>query len=154
MLYSHNDNKSGNIIKHNLRTSMNEQTHFFIKIHLSQRVNVSLVGERWVERHILRERIPSSHIFFWEVGGPNACNHLQAKAPLIGCVSLARHWFSALCLNLPAWFSSSGLLLITHLLYKTALIVLSSSLNKSKCDSLLKHTGSLGMNQKSMLYVI
>ena len=33
MLYSRNTNTniSGNIIKHNLRTSMNERTHFFIK---------------------------------------------------------------------------------------------------------------------------
>ena len=30
-MYSHNTNTSGNIIKHNLRTSMNELTHFFIK---------------------------------------------------------------------------------------------------------------------------
>ena len=35
MLYSRNTNISGNIIKHNLRTSMNERTHFFIKIYIS-----------------------------------------------------------------------------------------------------------------------
>ena len=39
---------------------MNERTHFFIKIYLShfilERVGVSVVCERWVERHILRER--------------------------------------------------------------------------------------------------
>ena len=44
---------SGNRIKHNLRTSMNERTHFFIKIYLwhfiLERVNVSVVCERWVE---------------------------------------------------------------------------------------------------------
>ena len=68
LLYSRNTNISGNIIKHNLRTSMNERTHFFIKIYLShfilERVYVSVVRERWVERHILRERTSSSHIFF------------------------------------------------------------------------------------------
>ena len=67
---------SRNIIKHNLRTSMNECTHFFIKIYLShfilERVDVSVVCERWVERHILRERT-SSHISFQEPEGANAC---------------------------------------------------------------------------------
>ncbi len=53
MLYSRNTNMSGNIINHDLQTSMNEQTHFFIKIYLShfilKRVDVSEVCERWVE---------------------------------------------------------------------------------------------------------
>ena len=35
VLYSRYTNASGNIIKHNLRTSMNERTHFFIKIYIS-----------------------------------------------------------------------------------------------------------------------
>ena len=35
LLYSHNTNISRDIIKHNIRTSMNERTHFFIKIYLS-----------------------------------------------------------------------------------------------------------------------
>ena len=43
---------------------------------------------------------------------------------LIGCVSHARLRFSSLCLNLIAWFSSRGLLPVTHLLYPSALIVL------------------------------
>ena len=43
-----------NIIKHNLPSSMNEWIHFFIKnMHIShfilERVNVSVVCERWVE---------------------------------------------------------------------------------------------------------
>ena len=49
---------------------------------------------------------------------------VSSETPLIGCVSLARIRFSALCLNLTAWFSSCGLLPVTHLLYPTALIVL------------------------------
>ena len=60
---------------------MNERTHFFIKIYLShfilERVDVSVVCERWVERHILRERT-SSHIFFREPRGANASTLLQA----------------------------------------------------------------------------
>ncbi len=39
---------------------MNERTHFFIKMYLShfilERVDVSVVCERWVERHIYSER--------------------------------------------------------------------------------------------------
>ena len=81
MLYSRNANTSGDIIKHNLRTSMNGRRNFFIKIYLShfilERVDVSAVCGRWVERHILRERT-SSHIFFQEPGGANACTPLQA----------------------------------------------------------------------------
>ena len=113
-----------NILKHNLRTSMNERTHFFIKIYLShfilERVDASLVCERWVQRHILRERT-SSHIFFWEPGGTNTCTPLQAEIPLIGCMSLARLRFSALCLNLTVWFASHDPLPVTHLFDLSAL---------------------------------
>ena len=35
MLYSHNTNISRNIIKHNIRTPMNERIHFFIKKNIS-----------------------------------------------------------------------------------------------------------------------
>ena len=85
---------------------MNERTHFFIKIYLShfilERVDVSVVCERWVERHILRERTSFSHIFFPEPGGANGCTLFQAvvRVPLmylIGCVTLAQLRFSALC---------------------------------------------------------
>ena len=123
MLYSRNTNISGNVIKQNLRTSINEQTHFFTKIYLShfilESVDVSVVCERWAGRRILRERT-SSHIFYREPGDANGDE-------LIGCVSLARLRFSALCLNLTAWFSSRGLLPVTHLFYQSALITLSSS---------------------------
>ena len=43
-----------------------------------ERVDVSVVCERWVERHILRERTSSSHIFFQEPWGANACTPWQA----------------------------------------------------------------------------
>ena len=53
MLYNRNTNISRNIIKHNLRTSINKRAHFFIKIYLShfilERVDVSVVCERWGE---------------------------------------------------------------------------------------------------------
>ena len=42
-------------------------SHFIL-----EKVDVSVVCERWVERHILRER-SSSHIFFQEPVGTNAC---------------------------------------------------------------------------------
>ena len=112
LLYSHNHNID-------LRTSMNELTHFFIKIYIShfilEKVDDSVVCERWAERHILRERTSSSHIFFRKPGGANAFTPLQAETPLIGCVSLAWLRFFALCLNLTAWFSSRGFLPVTHL---------------------------------------
>ena len=122
LLYSHHHNID-------LQTSMNEWTHFFIKIYLShfilERVDVSVVCERWVERHIYSERgllLP----------GARGCQRLHPLASssevlLIGCVFLAQLQFSALYLNLTAWFSSRGLLPVTHLLYPTALIMLSSS---------------------------
>ena len=125
---------------------MNERTHFFIKIYLShfilERVDVSVVCERWVERHILRERTSSSHILFQEPGGANACTPLQARQRrlLFGCVSFARLPFSALCLNLTAWFSSRDLLPVTHLLYPSALIaLLFTNHNVTACQSTRGH---------------
>ena len=65
MLYSRNTYISGNIIKHNLQTSMNKQnTQIYLSHFILERVDVSVVCERWVARHILRERTSSSHIFF------------------------------------------------------------------------------------------
>ena len=97
---------------------MNERTHY-IKIYPSdftlEKVDVSVVCERWVERHIVRVRTFSSHIFFWET-------------PLLGCVSLAQVLFSELRRKLTTWLSSRVLLQVTHLVYLSALIVLSCSL--------------------------
>ena len=105
VLHSRNTNISGNIIKHNLRASMNERTHFIKNIShfILERVNDSVVCERWVVRHILRERTSSAHIFFQEPGGANACTPLQARqrclrsaaCPSLDCDSLH-------CLNLTA----------------------------------------------------
>ena len=106
---------------------MNERTHFFIKIYLShfilERVNVSVVCERWGgETYTQRE----DFFFPYLLPGSRGCQHLHPLAsstetPLIVCVSLARLRFSA---NLTAWFSSRGLLPVTHLLYQSVLIVL------------------------------
>ena len=51
VLFSRNTNIHRNIIKHNIRTSMNERIHFFIKKYISHTfVRVMfLVCERWVE---------------------------------------------------------------------------------------------------------
>ena len=58
--------------------------------------------------------------------GARGCQRLHPHAsssetPLIGCISLARLWFSALFLNLTAWFSSRDPLPVTHLLDLSAL---------------------------------
>ena len=58
--------------------------------------------------------------------GARGCQRLHPLASssethLIGCVTHARLRFSALCPNLTAWFSSHGLLPVTHLLYPSAL---------------------------------
>ena len=89
LLYTHDHNID-------LCNSMNERTHFLIKIYLSpfilERVDVSVVCERWVERHILRERTSFSHIFFKEPGGCQRLHPLasSSETPLIDCMSLAR----------------------------------------------------------------
>ena len=99
-------------------TQFNERTkHFFIKISLilfSFSFVVSL-RDRW--RDIYSERT-SSHIFFREQRVPKLASLCKlVRDDLIGYVSHARHRFSALCLNLTAWFSSRGLLPVTNLLY-------------------------------------
>ena len=129
VLYKRNTNVNGNIIKYHLRTSMNERSHFFIKIYLSnfihERVDVSVVWEMGGETYTQRED------FFFPYLLPRArgCQRLHpfassSETPLIGCVSLARLRFSALCTNLTAWFSSRGLL-VTLLFDLSAQIVLS-----------------------------
>ena len=94
------------------------------------------------ETYTLRE----DFFFPYLLPGAWGCQHLHPLAsssemPLIGCVSLARLQFSALCLNLTAWFSSRGLLPVTHLLYPSALIVLSSSCLRIKMGQLAKAHG-------------
>ena len=75
---------------------------------------------------------------------------------IMGIQHYARLWFSALSLNLTAWFSSRDLLPVTHLLYPTALMSCHIPVYSSQRDSLSKHTGSLGTtrNPCHMLYNI
>ena len=64
----------------------------------------------------------------------------SSEMPLIGCVSLTRLRFSALCLNLTAWFSSRDLLLVTHLLYSSAqIMLLFTNHNVTACQSTWGH---------------
>ena len=140
MLYNHNHNID-------LRTSMNERTHFFIE-------NISLT---------LYSRKGWCFCDMWEMGGETYTQRedfffpyllpgvrgrqrlhplaSSSETPLIGCVSLARLRFSTLCLNLTAWFSSRGFLPVTQLLYLTVLIVLSSSCLLIKMWQLAKAHG-------------
>ena len=105
-------------------TRFNERTkHFFIKRYISHFIvwkapQFVVLWEIDWETYTRRE-----DFFPYLLPGPvgaNACNPLQAETHLIGCVFLARLRFSALCLNLTAWFSSGGLLPVTHLLYPSA----------------------------------
>ena len=79
VVYSHT-NTSKNIIKHDLWTSMNEWTHFFIKVYLShfilKRVDISVVCERWVERHTQRE----DFFFPYLLPGARGCQCLHPLA--------------------------------------------------------------------------
>ena len=128
LLYSCNTKRSGNVIKHNLRTSTNERTHFFIK-----KISLTLysrkgwcfcgvwvmVGETYTQRGLFlifssgNQRVPTLAL---------PCRLVRDE--LTGWVSLVQLQFSAFCLNLTAWFSSRGLHPVTHLLYPSALIVL------------------------------
>ena len=126
LLYSHNHNID-------FRTSMNERTHFFIKIYISPTLFSKGLMFLWCVRDGWRD-IYSERGLLLPISSSMSqgcqCLHPLASSsetPPIGYVSLTRLRFSALCLNLTAWFSSRCLLPVSHLLYPTALIVLSSS---------------------------
>ena len=154
VLYSRIPILNGNIIKHTLRTSMNEQAHFFIKICISHTLFSKMLMFLWCVRDGWRDIYSERGLLLpWAKG----CQRLHplarsSETPLIGCVFLARLRFSALCLNLTVWFSTLDLLPVTHLSGLSALIVLSCLL--IKMWQLAKHTRSLGTNRKSMAYVI
>ena len=150
---------SGNIIKHNLRTSMNERTHFFIKKYVSltlhSRKGWCFCGLWEMGRETYTQR--EDFFFRYLLPGAWGCQRLNplassSETPLVACVSLARLRFSALSLYLTAWFSSHYLLPVTHLFNLSALIVLSCLLIKMWL--LAKHTGSLETKWNSMAYVI
>ena len=104
LLYSRNTNISGNMIKHNLRTSMNERTHFFIKIYLShfilERVDVSVVCERWVETGTdcyIDQTSPPDHSMLCYLQEPTSSASwlelLNRRSPSVGC-SQSASWLS------------------------------------------------------------
>ena len=123
LCYTHNHNID-------LRTSMNERTLLYKNIYIShfilERVDASVVCERWVSETYTQ----TADFFPYLLPGARECQRLHplassSETPLVGCVSHARLRFSALCLNLTAWFSSRVLLPVTHLFNLSALIVLS-----------------------------
>ena len=146
MLYSRNTNTSRNKIKHNLRTSMNERTHFFIKnitLTLYSRKGWCFCGvwEMHGETYTPREDFFSPYI----LPGARGCQRLHFLAsssdtPLLDCVFFARLRFFALCLNRTAWFSSRDLPPVTHLLYPSTLIaLLFTNQNVTACQSTWGH---------------
>ena len=147
--------QSGNIIKHNLRTSMNERTHFFIKIYISHTLFskglMLLWCARWAERHILREGISSK-----SQGVPTLAPPSKLVRDASGRLRVPRSTavLSTLSNNLSAWFLSLSycLLPVIHVFDLSALIEHSCLL--IKMWQMAKHTGSLGTKRKSMAYVI
>ena len=141
---------------HDLRNLMNERTHFFIKIYFShfilERVDVSVVCERWVERYILRERTSSFHIFFQEPGGANTCTPFASRD--------TSDWLRVPCSTaiLCTLSKSDCVVLITWSPFGYSPVVPEcpdrATVYSSKCDSLPKPMGSLETNWKSMSYVI
>ena len=124
MLYSHNDNID-------LRTSINKHFYKNISLTLYSRKGWCFCGvwEMGGETYTQRE----DFFFLYLLPGAKGCQRLHPLAsssemPLIDCMSLARRRFSARCLNLTMWFSSRGLVPVTHLLDLSALILLSSLL--------------------------
>ena len=145
MLYNRYTKISGNIIKHNLRTLMNERTQFFYK-------NISLTfypRKGWCFRGVWEmggETYTQREDFFpYLLPGARGCQPLHPLASsserhLVGCVSHARQRFSALYPNLTVFFSSCDLLPVTHLLYPSALIaLLFTNLNMTACQSTRSH---------------
>ena len=140
--------------EHNQRwfTNYNERTNtlFYKNISLTfySRCFWEMGGE------IYRERTSSSHIFFQEPVDTNACIPFQtrqrrlwsAACPTLDCDSLHAvqiwsHGYHVVPFSVTHLFDPN-VLTRCHFVYL------------SKCDSLPKHTGSLGTNRKSITYVI
>ena len=106
VLYSCNINISRNIIKHNLQTSMNDWTHFFIKIYISHTlfskglIFLWCVRDGWRDINSERGLLPissSSNLGVPTLAPP--CKLIRDTCPLLDCDYLH-------CLNLTMWFSS------------------------------------------------
>ena len=108
MLHSRNTNISGNIIKHDLRTSTNERTLFFIKKkYISHTLFTKGLMFLWCVRDGWRDIHSEREDFFFPYLLPRTrgCLRLDPLAsssemPMFGCVSHARLRFSALCVKL------------------------------------------------------
>ena len=107
-------NTSGNTIKHNLRFSMNKRTHIFIKIYLSHFI-LERVGVSAVVRDGWRDIYSKRGLLF-----PISSSRNQGL-PTPARLRVPRSTVLCLCLNLTAWFSSRGLLPVTHLFYPSVL---------------------------------
>ena len=98
-------NISRNIIKHNIRTSMNERTHFFIKIYLShfilERFDVGCVGEMSWRRGQTAMLTPSS--------SDHSSTSFSSR---LGC-STVGHW-GPIALCLPLALTSASCLQLTQ----------------------------------------
>ena len=137
---------------------MNERTHFFIKIYLThfilERVDVSVVCERWIEKHILSERglrlpISSSR----NQGVPTSAPPCKLVRDVSARLRVPRST-AVLCTQsksdlvvLITW-APSGYTPVVPECADRAVVY------KSQRYSLSKHTGSLETNRKTMAYVI
>ena len=104
VLYTHNPNID-------LLTSMNEHTSLwkYISLTLYYRKSWCFCGVWEMGEETYTER--EDFFFPYLLPGARECQRLHplassSETPLVGCVSLVRLRFSALCLNLTAWFSS------------------------------------------------
>ena len=115
----------GNIIKDNDKRNTSLYKYISHPLFSKEPTACCCLRDRW------RDISQREDFFFpYLLPGARGCQRLHplassSETPLIGCVSHARLWFSARCLNLTTRFSSRGLLLVTYLLYPSALIVMS-----------------------------
>ena len=123
LLYSRNTNTSGNIIK-----IINERNKLVYKIYISDTLFSKGLMFLWCLRNGWREIYSERGLLLpISSSGSQGVPRLALPCKLvrddqIGCVSLARLRFSAICLNLIAWFSSLGLLPVTHLCWPDCLV--------------------------------
>ena len=121
----HNNNTSGNISKDNDELNTLVYKNIYFSLFFKETTACCSLIYRWRD-YILRERTSSSHIFFREPGSANACTALQARQTRPDRLRVPRSTAILSTLpNLTAWFSSRGLLPVTHLLYPSVLIMLS-----------------------------
>ena len=143
MLSGRNTNRSGNIIKDDSRLQWRNETHFFIKIYLSfyfrKRPQFVVSWEIDEETYTQRE-----DFFFPYLPGARGCQRLHhlASRDTSDWLRVTRLTpILSLCLNLTVWFSSRGVLPVTHLLYPTTQMCSHISAFSTQRDSLSKYKG-------------